>query len=231
MPLIQRARPEHLEVRLVPDLERPVLDDLLEAVPVHEVLHEVANEILPTLPVFRRRHDRGVVEDLLARVGRQVERHEGDLDHRVEPQTPDVVVDAVDAGEVVHRLAVDFPVDSEVVAEDAVRPHTGDPELLVRCTERGGELGPDHPPAGAVARERVRQVLAADHRAPRTVQQTEVTGGVDAHRHGSRRVRRSRRHPRRGMALHGDVGQSRHGVPPLGCRPAGGVDIRRMRHR
>ena len=123
VPLVERAGPEHLEVRFVPDLEGPVLEHLVDAVAVDDVLDEVAHQVVPAVPVLGWGDDRGVVEHRLRRVAGQVVRHEGDLDDRVEPERPDVVVDPVHAGEVVHRLAVDLAVDPEVVAEDAVRPH------------------------------------------------------------------------------------------------------------
>jgi O-acetylhomoserine/O-acetylserine sulfhydrylase-like pyridoxal-dependent enzyme len=60
------------------------------------------------------------------------------------------VVDRVDAREVVHRLAVDLAVDTEVVAEDAVRPHRLDAQLVVHPTERLTQLGADRAPADLV---------------------------------------------------------------------------------
>ncbi len=63
-------------------------------------------------------------------------RHERQLHDGVEPDRPQMVVDPVDAREVVDRLAVDLTVDAEVVAEDRVGPRVGDTELVVRGLQR-----------------------------------------------------------------------------------------------
>ena len=114
-----------------------------------------------------------------------------------------------------------------------MRPHVGDAELVVRGAQRRRQLLADDPPAGGVGRQRVREVLAADHRPPRPVQLAAR--------------RRRRRPPRvtgpvgrscaaiadrlRERTLDVDVGQRRRrrttarrpGVP-------GRVDVRRVRH-
>ena len=229
--VLGRAGPEDLQVGLVPDLEGPPLDDLV-AVALHEVGGEVAHQVVPALPVLGRRDDRVVAEDRLGRVAGQVVRHERDLDDGVEPERPDVVVDPVDAGEVVHRAAVDLAVDRQVVAEDPVRPHLRHAELAVRRGQRGAELLADHAAAGGVGRQGVREVLAADHRLPRTVQLADDRRGVDGHGDGSGGLReRGGRHDGRQGTVDVDVGERRHGVPPLDAGRPGRVDVRRVRHR
>ena len=165
--LLGRAGPEHLEVGLVPHLERPVLDQVLEAVAVGQVRDQVADQVVPAVPVLAAATRSRRTRTRSCRVGREVVRHERQLHDRVQPDRAQVVVDPVDAGEVVHRLAVDLAVDAEVVAEDRVGPHVGDAELVVRGLQRRGQLLADHPAAGGVGREHVGEVLAADHRPPR----------------------------------------------------------------
>ena len=230
--LLRRAGPEDLEVGLVPDLEGPVLDHLVAAVALHQVRDQVVDQVVPAVPVLGRRDDRGVVEDRLAGVRGEVVRHERQLHDRVEPQPAQVVVDPVHSREVVDRVSVHLAVDPEVVAEDRVRPDVGDAELLVRGPERGGELGPDRPAAGGVLRERVGEVLAADHRPPRPGQRPDLGARVDVDLHRADRLgERGRLDGRAARALDVDVGQGGHGVPARDAGRAGGVGVRRVRHR
>ena len=224
------ARPEDLEVGLVPHLEGPVLDEVLEAVALGEVGRQVADEVVPALPVLRRRDDGGVLEDGLRRVGREVVRHEGQLDHRVEVEAAQVVVDPVDAGEVVHRLAVDLAVGADVVAEDPVGPDVGDAELAVGRGQRRAELLADRPVPGGVGRERVGEVLAADHRPPGPRQLADRRGGVDGDHDRPRGTGERRGGHRLGqLALDVHVGEGGDAVPPLHRRRAGRVGVRRVR--
>ena len=107
--LLRRARPEDLEVGLVPDLEGPVLDHLVAAVPLHEVCDQVVDQVVPAAPVLGRRDDRAVVEHRLAGVRGEVVRHERQLHDRVEPQAAQVVVDPVHSREVVDRVSAPPP--------------------------------------------------------------------------------------------------------------------------
>ena len=189
-----------------------------------------SHQVVPALPVLGRRHDRAVLEHRLRRVAGQVVRHERDLDDRVEPEAPDVVVDPVHSREVVDRVAVHLAVDREVVAEDPVRTHGPHPELLVRGEQGRGQLLADHPAAGGVGGDRVREVLGADHRPPRPRQLDRRTGRVDHQVDRSDRLgRRCGRHAVGGVALDRDVRQGADGVPAFLPRRARGVDVGRVR--
>ena len=100
--LVAGSGPEDVEVRLVPDLEAPAAD-LLETVSVDEVRGELVDQRLPSVPVLRRADDGAVVEDGLRRIGGEIARHEAELDDRPQAEPQDMVVDPVDAGEVVDR--------------------------------------------------------------------------------------------------------------------------------
>ena len=149
------------------------------------------------------------------------------------PERQHHVVDPVDAGEVVHRLAVDLPVDAEVVAEDAVRPDRS------RRPARRAPGAARRRRSAPIARPPVRSSLS------RWLRCSEPTIG----RHGrcsGRRRRRADLHGRRravgravactpgtgvGQRPHrGDGGQRRDRVPVLAPRLAGGVRVRAVRH-
>ena len=68
--LVARAGPEDVEVRLVPDLECPGAD-LVAAVALDEMRHEVADERVPAIPVARWADDGAVLEHRLRRVARR----------------------------------------------------------------------------------------------------------------------------------------------------------------
>ena len=122
------------------------------------------------------------------RVAGEVAGHEADLDDRAQSELEDAVVDAVDAGEVVDRLAVDLAVDAEIVVEDRVGTHRPHAELVVGEAQRVGELVADVPAARADARGRAatgvrsRSSDATAGAAPRV--------GAASTRRGTRRRRR-----------------------------------------
>ena len=176
--LVEGAGPEHVEVRLVPDLEAPAAD-LVAPVALDEMRGEVADELTPTIPVLRRRHDGAVVEHGLVRVQGEIAGHEADLDDRPQPERQDPVVDAVDASEVVDRLTVDLAVDTEVVVEDGVGAHGAHAELVVGHPQRLGELVADVAAAGADAVVELGEALRPDHRPPGAVERSADVGCVD----------------------------------------------------
>ena len=83
--LVTGAGPEHVEVRLVPDLEAPAAD-LLAPVALDQMRGELAHQLAPTIPVPRRRHDGPVVEHGLVRVPGEIAGHVADLDDRSQPE-------------------------------------------------------------------------------------------------------------------------------------------------
>ena len=77
-----------------------------------------------------------------------------------------MVVDPVDAGEVVDRPAVDLSVGAEVVVEDGVGAHRLDAELVVGQPQRLTELGADRPARRVRPGLELAEMLGADHRTP-----------------------------------------------------------------
>ena len=207
---------------------------LLEAVAVGQVRDEVADQVVPAVPVPGRGDDRVVREHGRARVAGQVVRHERELDDRVEADPAQVVVDPVDAGEVVHRLAVGsvrLAVDRQVVAEDRVRPDVADAELAMSGGQRGG-AAPRRSPArrwsprtagarGARCRSSAATAGAARPRSSST--STRISTGPVASSLG---VASTGAGP---LPLDVDVGERGHGVPPRRARLAGRVGVRRVR--
>jgi hypothetical protein len=184
--LLLRARPEDLEVRLVPDLEAPPRD-LVDAVAVDEVPGEAGVELRPAIPVVRRRDDPAVLEDRLVGLAGEVARHERDLDHGVEARLEQPVVDALELREVVDRLAVVLAVDAELVVQDRVGANALGAELGHRHAERLGEVLADRLPARLLVVEELRDMLGADE-VPHQVEPAAVAVGSNHRGHRLRRL-------------------------------------------
>jgi hypothetical protein len=147
-----RARPEDLEVRLVPDLEAPARD-FLRAVALDEVRGERTDERRPFVPVARDGDARAVLEHRRRRVLGEPTRHERQLDDRPQSQPEHAVVDLVDDCEVVIAVAAE---DREVVVQDRVGAHAIGAQLRACESQRLLEFRPD---ALAGGRRRLLQQL------------------------------------------------------------------------
>src|SRR4249920_614185 len=80
--LLRLAHPE-VDVRLVPHFEVPARD-LRLAVAIDQMLRKATDQLPPFLPIAWRRHDRFVPERMKRRLGRQLPRHEAQLDKRTD---------------------------------------------------------------------------------------------------------------------------------------------------
>jgi len=144
--------------------------ELLDAVAADQMARQLPNELLPTCPVSRRRYDRAVVEDRRGWVGSEVMRHERQLHDGPQAQRPQSVIHGIDAGEVVHRSAVDLAVDAEVVEEHAMRAHSRHAQLSAGHVQRLLKLGAHWPTVLSDTLAEGREMLRADHRAPQALE-------------------------------------------------------------
>src|SRR6266478_603634 len=114
------ASPE-VNVGLIPHFEIP-LRDFLDAVARDKMPRKVLNELLPFVPVFRRRNVLFVPEGMeRIRIGSELFGHEAELDEWADVILEQAVVDLIDIGEVVDGLA--FPVlivQANLVMEDGM---------------------------------------------------------------------------------------------------------------
>ena len=92
-----RAGPEHLQVRLVPDLEQPA-GDLVAAVAIDEMADQRLDQVAPPAEIARRRDDPAVVEHRAVRVRGQVGGRERQLDDRAQPGLEQPVQRGIDRG-------------------------------------------------------------------------------------------------------------------------------------
>ena len=230
--LVTCARPEHLEVGLVPDLEPPGAN-LVIPVALDEVGGEVADELLPPVPVLRRRDDRPVMEHGPIGVAGQVAGHEADLDDRAESEFEDTVVDPVDPGEVDDRLPIDLAVDAKIVVKDGMGAHGPHPELVVSHSQGLGELVADVPAAVADPVVELGKAFGADHRPPRPVERSDDPVGEHANAARSASFRQRRGGDRRAgrLIVVIDGGDGGDPVPRLDPDRAGRVGERRVGYR
>ena len=178
-----RARPEHLQVRLVPHLERPVGGHLVRAVALDQVGGQCSGQVGPAVPVPGRRDDRAVAEDGLVRIAGQVTRHERELDDRSQPDLHQLVVHPVDFAEVVPGPVL--AVYAEIIGQDAVRPDGPHAKLLMRDPQRLAQFRADDPASGAVpgAAGRLRcsePIIGSQGRASSPVTASETSTSIAA---------------------------------------------------
>ena len=85
------------------------------------MLGELVNQIIPFAPIFRRRDVLLVPESVGGILGRQFLRHETQLDKGTHAVLQETVVDLVDVGEVVNRMALAvLVVNAHVIEENRV---------------------------------------------------------------------------------------------------------------
>ena len=150
------AVPER-DVRFVPHLEVPARH-LVDAVAFDQMAGKRLDQVVPHRVALRRRGAQLVEERLGGiRVAVEIRRHEAQLDIRLDAQFQQAVVDLVDVGEVVDRLALLVQREhADVLVEDAVRAHVGE----------AGDL-PDHlHVAPVVGTQRQRRAAGAEHLLP-----------------------------------------------------------------
>ena len=170
--------PEAAQVRLVPDLEIPAPDFLL-AIALLQVTHERGHQRAPL-----RKHRMGSValpvENVLIRgphrLRRKAQFHERADAHREQP-----VVEPVDAGPVVDRLAVDLAVGAEHVVEDGVETDVAKAQFrpcrlqlreAVVAHQRAGVIGADGEVEEAIQRRGLPLHIDVDVSCPWAAQTT-----------------------------------------------------------
>ena len=99
--LLRISHPE-IEIGFVPDFEVPLLD-FINAVAVHQVLGELVNQVVPFVPIFRRRNVLLVPEGMRRILRRQFLGHEAQLNKRTHPILQKTVIGLVHIREVVNR--------------------------------------------------------------------------------------------------------------------------------
>ena len=148
--LARRAGPE-IEIRLVPHFEVPGRN-FLQAVAIDQVLHELGDHVVP-LGIVLGRRDIGVIpEGLQIRPRGQLVRHEAELDEGLHVVGQQAIVDLVDVGEVVDRLALlVFVVNADIVIQDAVKANVLEAGDLAHRPQVAaiGIAQAEHGPAGA----------------------------------------------------------------------------------
>ena len=213
--LLVGVLPEDREVRLVPHLDRPAAH-LLDAVAVDLVAQQRLDEGGPLAVVPRRRDVALPPEDRLV-AGRELRRHEPELEERPDADREEEVVHLVDVRERVPgvRRAVDGvgAQHAHVVREQTVPADVPEADLLLHPRERVAVVGTQ----GEV------HAAGADAGAPGVGQRSGGPGGDDGAHGGTPRRRcgggRTRRY----------VGFARGGVTARG-RPRRGVRCDRPRH-
>ena len=126
--------PEHFEVGLVPDLDRPG-HNVVRAVAVHQVAQRGLHQRAPGFVVRRGRDVAGPVEHGLRAAG-ELFGHEAELQERPQAQPPVGVHDAVQIGEVVFGMfgagfVLVFLVDGHIVMEQAMAADVLEADLLL----------------------------------------------------------------------------------------------------
>ncbi len=178
--LFRIARPE-INIRLVPDFKIP-LRNLVDAVPIHQMLCELGDEIVPLVPVF------GWGDILLVPkwmqgvfVRRQLLWHKTQLDKRAHTVGQQAIVDLINVGEVVHRMPLGvLVINSDFIMEDGMEAHvleTGDlfyVAEIVAITLAQSQDG----------------AAGAEHLLPEMGKRMSRGGGIDDHYARIRRVAR-----------------------------------------
>src|SRR5215472_15031278 len=110
-----------VDIRLVPYFEVP-LRNLINPKVVNEILCERTDQIIPSLHALRRRDILLVPEGMqVIRIERQLLRHEADLNNRPHTLRNQALVDLIDIGEVINRIAmVILVVHAKLIMQDRV---------------------------------------------------------------------------------------------------------------
>ncbi len=121
--LARNAIPE-IDIRLVPHLEIP-LRDFINTVTIDQVLREVLYQVVPAFHALRRRNILLVPERMQRiRIEGQLLRHKADLDQRPHAILQQAIVNLVDVGEVIDRVAVlVLVINTDFVVKDRVEAH------------------------------------------------------------------------------------------------------------
>ncbi len=117
---------------------------LRQAVSADEVLGECLDQIRPALPVPRRRDHGVVAEHRLAGVPGQIAWHERELDDGPQAESEQLVVDAIDAGEVVDHAVADLAVNAEIGVRSAGHREDITATVIKRLEGAVGPAGPMH---------------------------------------------------------------------------------------
>src|SRR5580698_9049023 len=122
--LFARDAVPEVDVGLIPDLEVP-LRNFIDTVPIDQVLREVCYQGIPGFHALRRRNILLIPEGM-QRIGIEGELfgHEADLDDGTHAVFEQAIVDLVDIGEVIDRVAVlVFVVDAVLVVKNGMETH------------------------------------------------------------------------------------------------------------
>src|SRR5579871_89271 len=96
------SRPE-INVRLVPDFKVPA-GDFIQSITLDKMLRKRPHQIVPTLVIFGRRHNRVIPERMNVLAEGELLWHEADFDERTYSVLEQRIVDLVDIRKVVDRI-------------------------------------------------------------------------------------------------------------------------------
>ena len=112
--------------RLIPNLEVPMVSDLVDAVALFQMLHQGRHQIHPAIPVFGRADVRRhivVPMQSLCRIGGEWRWREANFHEWPHAGGDNGIIHFVEACPVVHGLVVDLGVDADIAVKHAVKSH------------------------------------------------------------------------------------------------------------
>ncbi len=132
---LRRPASPEIDIRFVPDFEIPACH-FIDAVAIDQVLRERLHQRSPLVVVRGRRHDLLVPEGVIVQPRSHLFGRKTQLDKRLDAVIQQAVIDVVDVGPVVDRLAIlIFVVHAHFVMKDGMEAHVLEVGRSLHCSQ------------------------------------------------------------------------------------------------